>query len=153
MENPGLSDEFIMKSDIGFAEILEKLNQSEDAISTFADHSAKITAGWESSLDPQGLAQIIGFVPVFKTGHKKYKPAAPPVPCVRIPHIMNLAQTLAFENLSLLAPQLSAGFTRIELKSSYRIALLKTHPDQGGSSESFFQVKKSYEILCSLVKS
>ncbi len=157
MENYGFSDEFSMKSDANFAEILEKINESSHTTDPSADYTtgyaANYTAGWESSLDPSGLAQIIGFVPVFKTGHKKYKPTPPAPARVRIPHVMNLAQTLAFENLSLWSPQLSPGFTRIELKSCYRFALLKTHPDQGGTSESFFQIKKSYEILSSLVKS
>ncbi len=137
------------KSQNSFAEILENLSHIQRPEHFNTHPATDFSAGWKSSLDPQGLAQIIGFTPVFKTGYKKYvNPIRP-----RIPHVMTSEQTLAFENLSIWSPQLSNAFNRFELKSSYRQALLKTHPDQGGSAESFLQVKKSYEILSSLVTS
>ncbi len=140
------------KSQNNFAEILENLinphtTEHSEHFNTALPND--YSAGWESAIDPLGLAQIIGFTPVFKTGYKKYvNPVRP-----RIPHVMTLEQKLAFENLSIWSKTLSRAFASFELKSSYRQALLKTHPDQGGSTESFLQVKKSYEILSSLVKS
>ena len=128
-----------MKFDRGFAEILEDLNPSSRASS--------VNAGWESSLEPAGISQILAQVPVFKTGYKRYKSSPRPS------HIMTVEQRIAFENLSIWSPLLKDNFNRFELKSFYRQALLKTHPDQGGTSERFFGVKKSYEILRSLVTS
>ena len=134
-----------MKTERNFYEILEEI--SDSALQT--PLSPSTSAGWESALDPWGLSQIIGTIPVYKTGYKKYKS----VPQPRKPHSMNIQQILAFENLSLWAPTLTNVFNSNELKSCYRTALLKTHPDQGGNAESFLSVKKSYEILRSLVKS
>ncbi len=134
-----------MKTELTFFEILKEISDSDRQTPVLASASA----GWESALDPWGLSQIIGTIPVYKTGYKKYTS----VPIPRKPHLMNPQQQLAFENLSLWAPALTNAFTRIELKSCYRAALLKTHPDQGGNSESFLAVKKSYEILKSFVKS
>lgn len=134
-----------MNTERNFFEILEEI--SDSALQTPVVPAT--SAGWESALDPRGLSQMIGTVPIYKTGYKKYKS----VPRPRKPHAMNPQQQLAFENLSLWAPPLTNDFNRIELKSCYRAALLKTHPDQGGNSESFLAVKKSYEILKSLVKS
>lgn len=153
MGNTDFTEEFSMnaqsKSQNSFAEILENLSHTRGTEHFNTHPSTDFSAGWKSSLDPQGLAQIIGFTPVFKTGYKKYvNPARP-----RIPHIMTAEQTAAFENLSIWSESLTSSFNRFELKSSYRQALLKTHPDQGGSAESFLQVKKSYEILSSLVTS
>lgn len=141
-----------MKTERNFFEILEEIS----------DTSAKnlcseyISAGWESALEPLSLSQIIGTIPIYKTGYKKYssvKKVISPTKQMRKPHDMNADQHLAFENLSMWAPTLTNDFNRIELKSCYRAALLKTHPDQGGCSESFLLIKKSYEILKSLVKS
>ncbi len=134
-----------MKTERNFFEILEEISDSALQIPI----SPSASAGWESALDPWGLSQIIGTIPVYKTGYKKYKS----VPLPRKPHLMTPEQQLAFENLSLWAPVLTNDFNRIELKSCYRAALLKTHPDQGGNAESFLAVKKSYEILKSFVKS
>lgn len=156
MENQDFSEEFTMNAQTksqssfaDFAEILENLSNPKGAEHSHTQSLIDFSAGWESSLDPLGLAQIIGFTPVFKTGYKKYANPIRP----RIPHIMTVEQNLAFENLSIWSKSLTNAFTSFELKSCYRQVLLKTHPDQGGSTESFLQAKKSYEILSSLVKS
>ncbi len=61
-------------------------------------------------------------------------------------------QWQAFHVLVVHARALRDNFNLPELKSAYRTAVLKTHPDQGGSSETFQDVKKSYQILLGLVK-
>ena len=141
-----------MKTERNFFEILEEISD----ITSESTHTDDMSAGWESALEPMGLSQIIGTIPIYKTGYKKYtsvKKVSGPIKQVRAPHAMNTEQQLAFENLSIWAQALTNDFNRIELKSCYRSALLKTHPDQGGCSESFLLIKKSYEILKSLAKS
>ena len=133
-----------MKLDRSFAEILEGY--------TLETHANPQPVDWESSLDPHGLSLIIGKIAVFKTGHKKYFAVKKDAIQAKS-HLFTPGQKLAFENLAKWSPSLMDNFNRLDLKSSYRAALLKTHPDQGGSSETFIEVKKSYEILRSLVKS
>lgn len=106
---------------------------------------------WESQTDPAFLAQVIASTPVFnfvkisKTSYFKNPP-------IRPIHQMNESQESAFQILSLYPFQkLTKAFNLHELKSAYRAALLKTHPDQGGTAESFYEIRKSYEILKSLV--
>ena len=111
--------------------------------------SENFNSGWESLLEPAGLSQLIGNLMPIKFTRPylyRYKPTS------RHLHLLNEEQTLAFENLNLYQTvPLHPGFYERELKSAYRAALLKTHPDQGGSAETFQQVRKSYEILASFV--
>ncbi|OFZ30233.1 MAG: hypothetical protein A2622_10355 [Bdellovibrionales bacterium RIFCSPHIGHO2_01_FULL_40_29] len=137
------TDESPMKSERGFSEILESFTE------TFESYPGSSTySEWETALDPLGLAQMIGQIPVYKSGYKKYVTSFK-----RTPHSFTPEQSEAFESLSKWSSTLTNSFNKIELKSAYRQALLKTHPDHGGSSESFLLTKKSYEILRSLVKS
>lgn len=43
----------------------------------------------------------------------------------------------------------SARPSGAEVKTAYRQAALKNHPDQGGSNESFQEVKTAFDILLS----
>ncbi|MBC7467189.1 MAG: hypothetical protein H7256_14460 [Bdellovibrio sp.] len=155
-----------MKAVNDFAQILEFFedeNVPVDMTST-PSHSmaASINAGWETVLDPAGLAYLMGQTSIYTNKstnpYNKFKrstnrPAqTQPVPA-RATHTFNDEQALAFADITQWAPQLPINFNHKELKTSYRLALLKTHPDQGGSSENFWSVKKSYEVLCSLAKS
>jgi hypothetical protein len=67
-------------------------------------------------------------------------------------HLFNAEQASAYETLKQWSSELTENFSRSELKRAYRIAVLKTHPDQGGSSESFQDARKCYQILEALVK-
>ena len=138
-----------MLTERSFSEILAELKEPTPAFSS----------GWESHLDPFGMAQLIAEVniaPLYKGSiHKKYpKPPAPkakPIP-LRKSHILSEAQLQAFQVLKSYTQALRDNFNLHELKSAYRTAVLKTHPDQGGNSETFQDVKKSYQILLGLVK-
>lgn len=44
---------------------------------------------------------------------------------------------------------LESPFNLIELKSAYRKAALKHHPDCGGKAEDFIQIDKAYDLLLS----
>ena len=135
-----------MQTNRSFAEIFEELQQPETGGNS----------GWESHLDPFGMAQLIGELDVHNSRPKglprAYK-AFKPRPAPRQPHVLTVDQAAAFSEFRIHSPHLPESFTRHELKSAYRQCALKTHPDRGGDSESFQLVKKSYHILEALVKS
>ncbi len=112
-------------------------------------HAENFTSGWESLLEPAGLSQLIGnLTPIKFNKPYIYRYGR----SLRKVHLLNDEQLLAFDTLNgYQSAPLHAGFYAAELKSAYRAALLKTHPDQGGTAESFQQVRKSYEILLSFV--
>ena len=134
-----------MQAERTFAEIFEELKQPQ----------AASVAGWESHLDPFGMAQLIGELDVHYSRPKSLPRAyktfiARPAP--RQPYVMTAEQAAAFSEFRIHSPHLPENFTRRELKSAYRQCALKTHPDRGGRSESFQLIKKSYHILQALVK-
>ncbi len=130
-----------------FAEILD------DTIEETPDFSS----GWESHLEPFGMAQLIAEVkiaPIYKVSLQKIYPKqrnSKPLQR-RKSHSLDELQAQAFQLLANLSPALQDNFNLFELKSAYRSSVLKTHPDQGGNSETFQEVKKSYQILLALVK-
>lgn len=121
--------------------------------------SMSFEAGWESTLDAFGLAQIMAQTEIYKVrsatlprGYARFQTPRPQ-PTARPDHSFTAEQTEAFNRLREWSMgRLTASFTARQLKSAYRAAMLKTHPDQGGSSESFHEAKKCYQILCALVK-
>jgi hypothetical protein len=142
-----------MKTAAAFSDILELFDDTTDSVTPTSSASTSINAGWETVLDPAHLAQLMGHTSVFTT-HAKSSPYKKFKTVYQRPtHTMTEEQNFAFTTLSQWAPNLKNNFGLKDLKSNYRLALLKTHPDQGGSSENFWAVKKSYEVLCSLVKS
>ncbi len=145
-----------MLNERSFSEILEELKPTEN---TGIDFSA----GWESHQDAWGMAQIIGHVHLVKPlvtkayaktiVQKKYPFKSQPKPVVVRPsHLLNADQLTALSMLATYSPQIKDNFNLHELKSAYRLSVLKTHPDQGGNGETFQEVKKSYQILMALVK-
>lgn len=133
-----------------FSEIFEEIHEQNQSQSGSYSGARMFTSGWETSLDPAGLSQLMGtLAPQYYSRTHIYRyPRAP-----RPMRLFNEAEQSAFENLNAyLKTPLVSGFYSSELKSAYRHALLKTHPDQGGTAESFQQVRKSYEILVHFVK-
>jgi hypothetical protein len=113
---------------------------------------------WESLLEPAWITQVMAELGSLQikshtlSRQRQYPKPASPRPS-RIAHILTDEQQLAFDLLhKYQIHSFSPAFNKQELKSAYRLALLKTHPDQGGNAETFHQVKKSYEILSSLDK-
>ena len=147
-----------------FADILSDLNDTADTAFTASGTANDYRSGWESSMEPFGIAQLMAELQTVtgtQPGHtfgtrarKAYphtvRPVTPPPP--RPPHTLNPEQAVAFTQLAQWAPQLAGNFDFRELKSAYRTAVLATHPDRGGTGESFQQVRKSYHILTALVK-
>ncbi|MGZ3690176.1 MAG: J domain-containing protein [Pseudobdellovibrio sp.] len=118
--------------------------------------STNYTAGWESTLDALGMAQILAqtntYIPQFKSLRQAYGLPKPQPVVERPAHLFSATQQAAYDYLKAFVPQFACNFDQKQLKSSYRLAVLKTHPDKGGTSESFQEVKKSYQILEALVK-
>lgn len=132
----------MVKSEVSFAEILEDLNFSPVTESHF-----------EGILEAQFMTQVmaeLGRTEVFHApklvrGYKLKKPA-------RKPHLLTEIQKSAYDILRVYSPHLTEYFNWAELKSCYRYALMRAHPDHGGTSESFQDVRNSYATLKSLVK-
>lgn len=147
-----------------FSEILTDLESTE--ISRGHDEtqsSVDFSAGWESHLDAFGLSQLMAEIQIEPLYNKvrvqrayplrQSRLTTPPKPApVRPSHQLNEIQRAALQVLMGHCCRLGDNFNLHELKSAYRISALKTHPDQGGSSETFQEVKKSYQILLPLVK-
>ena len=131
-----------------FSDILSQLSQDNSG------KSSTFVGGWESHLDPRCMIELMTCLeqshfarsPAKAYPQRKRKPQPTP------PHSLNDTQRGAYEFLKAFQQGLSEGFNGAELKSAYRCAVLKTHPDRGGNSESFQEVKKSYQILLALVK-
>ena len=135
-----------MRTERSFSEILAELKEP----------APDFSSGWESHLDPFGMAQLIAEVriaPQYKVSvHKKYPKPPTPKAVIRKSHVFTDEQSRALQVLMIYTQTLRDNFNLHELKSAYRGAVLKTHPDQGGNSETFQEVKKSYQILLGLVK-
>lgn len=138
-----------------FSQILNDLHNTE----SLSDQSASrdFSAGWESHLDPFGMTELISKInitPSYKVNLQKVYPVKrqPRVEFKRPSHLLNEQQVRALNVLTSYCPHIKDNFSLHELKSAYRHSVLKTHPDQGGSSETFQEVKKSYQILLALVK-
>lgn len=152
-----------MSTSQSFADILSSMNQDQN------DTVADFSSGWESHHDPYGLAQLLGQISVQRPyahyatterAQKAYprptqRPQAAQPPetrrSSRPAHNLTSEQLQAYSELKAYAPSLNDNFDLHELKSAYRRSVLSTHPDRGGNGESFHLVKKSYQILSSLV--
>lgn len=142
--------------------LLETFERSVNLNGSSDSSPYSFNAGWESTLDAYGMSRIMTQTPSFKfkqqaTAYIKMKPSRPRTERIftesSLPkHNFDSIQAKAFELLKALVPQLPENFSFNQLKSAYRRAALKTHPDRGGASETFQQVKKSYHILTDLVK-
>ena len=93
------------------------------------------------------LDTALKFRPQLKAPTKRGYPVRP-----RPTHLLNEVQTAALRLLQAYSPLLKDNFNFSELKAAHRAAVLKTHPDQGGTSESFQEARKSYQMLLALVK-
>lgn len=135
--------------------------------STFAEILNELLTDTESP-PPSSTEQINNFKPDFAsdfmsevflfktTSLAKYKvnrtTLKSPESITSPKHSFTQEQSKAFFDLNNIVPGLTESFSHSQLKAHYRKAALLTHPDRGGSNESFQAVKKSIEILSTLVK-
>lgn len=138
-------------SDILIDQILEDYDLKQNTVA-----SNTLNSGWESTLDPHGMAQILAQTETHSFAranrHNPYKFKTQRPLSARLSHNMTDEQQMAYLSLKQFVPQLSDNFNFTELKTAYRRSALKAHPDHGGTSETFQNVKKSYQILTALVK-
>lgn len=135
-----------------FSEILEDLHSPAN------ENSQGFSSGWESHLEASNLSQIFQMMSESnsvtgpRVGVQKAYPIkkTPKVHIRRPSHKLSELQLSALSLLQTYCPALADNFTFQELKTAYRQSVLKTHPDQGGNSESFQEVKKSHHILLAL---
>lgn len=132
-----------------FSEIFKEINSENQSSTATSDSVEKITAGWESFLEPSHIAFLMGRISPLKVANSR-SASAYPAP-KRPDHLLNNEQKMAFEALFSVTNQLKPNFNLRELRSAYRAAVLKTHPDQGGTTETFQLTKNSYQILFAFV--
>lgn len=156
--------------DVSFAEILEKMTSEIDS-STADLHSSQTHE--TQSLEPAYLAYLQGTmgrsIPELSThnhlasAYFKYQKTKPQKTSTKFflkSEGMTVRQFKAYEFLlyALELPILKAhqlfpeSFNLVQLKKAYKLAALKNHPDQGGSHESFLELRKCYDILEGFVK-
>jgi hypothetical protein len=132
-----------------FSELFEELHSEKEPQETNSTSAEKISAGWESLLEPSHLAFLMGQISRMAPPSPHSQRAYPAR--IRPDHLLNDEQKLAFESLQSYAPHLKLNFNTRDLRSAYRSGVLKTHPDQGGTAETFQAVKNSYHILFAFV--
>lgn len=133
------TDMFCMNSTSSFKEILqEKMGHSSPT------PSAQTTL---NSTDPAHLAFLMGQLGrVTPSAPRKTYPR-PSVRPVRKSHEFTPAQSQAFNFLKSWVDALNDNYNDIELKKAFRTAALILHPDKGGSTELFWELKTHHETL------
>lgn len=101
--------------------------------------------------DPAHLAFLLGKIgkTEFQTARGHYP--APKVRPQRKPHNFTSAQSQAYEFIKSWIHDLSEGFTAAELKRAFRRAAIILHPDHGGNTQQFLELKAHYETLKTIV--
>ncbi|MEK2687733.1 DnaJ domain-containing protein [Bdellovibrio sp. GT3] len=100
--------------------------------------------------DPLHLAYLLGQINKVESQAPRGQYPRPAVRPQRKPHAFSPVQRQSYEFLKCWVHGLSEGFTETELRKAYRQAALILHPDQGGNTEQFLNLKEHYEILRSL---
>lgn len=101
--------------------------------------------------DPANLAYLMGQVGRFEFQKPRGQYAAPKVRPQRKPHNFSTHERLSFEFLKTWIHDLSEGYTDSELKKAFRQAAMILHPDQGGNTTQFMELKEHYATLKALV--
>lgn len=104
------------------------------------------------SNDPLHLAFLMGTIARKASPSPRGHYPAPKVRPQRRPHTFTSQQQLSFEFLKSYCFDLSEGFTKEELKKAFRQTAMSLHPDHGGSTELFIQLKVHFRNLQSVFK-
>ncbi|QDK37182.1 DnaJ domain-containing protein [Bdellovibrio sp. NC01] len=128
-----------MSFQTSFKQILkEKMNEGTGSQVNFSS---------EMSADPANLAYLMGHIGRFEFQKPRGQYAAPKVRPQRKPHSFSTAQRQSFEFLKTWIHDLSEGYSESELKKAFRQAALILHPDRGGNTQQFIELKAHYESL------
>lgn len=109
---------------------------------SFQGHSSS-----EVNSDPSHLAWLMGQVGRFEFQTPRGQYPAPKVRPQRKPHTLSPVQRQAFEFLKTWIHDLSEGYTEAELKKAFRQAAMILHPDQGGNTQQFMELKGHIDTL------
>jgi hypothetical protein len=128
-----------MSTHASFRQILnEKLGNTQEEASIYQG---------EIKSDPAHMAFLIGQIGRFDVrSNKNTYPRSTTRP-QRKPHVLTASEALSFEYLKTHNLDLSPAFTEAELKKAFRHSAFILHPDQGGSTEQFVELKAHYENL------
>jgi hypothetical protein len=131
-----------MSFQASFKQILKnKLNQEQSF-----EVEAPAFAQSEKSLDPSHLAYLIGNIGRLSTLHRGGYPP-PKIRPARKPHNLSDLQRHSYEFLKKWVHDFSDAFTESELKKAFRQAAIVLHPDQGGNTVLFIELKGHLESL------
>lgn len=112
--------------------------------------SASFSSTNEASLhstDPAHLAFLIGKINKFPKPSPRGNYPRPTSRPQRKPHVFTETQRFSYEFLKSWSQELSEGFTANELKKAFRLAAIAVHPDHGGSTQLFLELKQHYATL------
>ena len=156
-----------------FAELLTEMNTTIESTQS-ENHT------WSSVQDPAGLSFLVGsirskkftsfqnsaylrFIPFKKepTSDTSTKDFTQNIPEQTEPEAitgyeLSYEQELALAYINQILPaqlRLRGCFQINQLNKAFKKAALKTHPDCGGSHESFLKLKQSHEILVTFLSS
>ncbi|MBX3019613.1 MAG: J domain-containing protein [Bdellovibrionaceae bacterium] len=101
----------------------------------------------ETELFPSGMAWLMGQVQSARPSANRARSAYGVKPKVRPAHRFDATQTDSFNFVKNAFPELENNFSPRELKTAYRKAAMKLHPDQGGTSEQFRDLHRHFENL------
>jgi hypothetical protein len=131
-----------MSFQASFKQILKnKLNQDQGI--KLEEH---VFAQPEKSLDPSHLAYLIGNVGRLSTLHRGGYPP-PKIRPLRKPHNLSDLQRQSYDFFKKWVHDFSDAFTESELKKAFRQAAIVLHPDQGGNTVLFIELKGHLETL------
>ena len=138
-----------MSDFINFAQALE--NQIRRELESECNEGPEST--WNGESDYVFLGYLLGQTPQSPRTHSYQKSPyvrfhKPPPP--RPAHKMTPDQLESWTYLKSFDSQLGNNFSNQDLKRAYRMALLRTHPDQGGSNDKFWKVQEAYTALKTL---
>lgn len=107
--------------------------------------------GSHQHFDISNMAYLLGKVGRLNLKSPRGHYPAPKVRPQRKPHDFSESQRCAFDFFKLWSTNLNDNFSETELKKAFRQIVLVLHPDRGGNSDAFLNLKMHYDNLRSLV--
>lgn len=160
-ENSVSADKKTMGSFLSFAETLERKirreigrelqSDQQPNESVFRGETTVFPREWDSS--PRGMAWLIGETPRKSTfsekGRTAYGVKVRPLP----PHKLTLKEKSALQFFAQHSVTLSPRFTKSELKKCFRGLACRLHPDAGGLTSQFIELKANFDLLIQFLDS
>lgn len=138
------ADKKLMVSQTTFKQILRDKMGTDPADSNHNDSTCQ-------AFDLSNMAYLLGKVGRLDLNSPRGHYPAPKVRPQRKAHIFSESQKYAFDFFKLWSNNLNDNFSEAELKKAFRQIVLVLHPDRGGNSADFLNLKMHYDDLRSLV--